>query len=742
MVVLETSQDRLGFDAETGALVSLHSRDAPDQEFIAWQARDPVFMIQLLDEKRRFRQLDSQQAESVAIAVSDDATTLTASYHRLAGHQLDVTVVVRVAQGDGFSHWSIRVDNQAGLAITDVQFPYVVMPYDLAGTPGTETILWPYFAGVLIKDPQPQDLRPDSPHTWQLRPENGGYTQYPGITTAQFLAYFNDRAGIYLACHDTTGRIKLIRPVHHAPGCRLGFAHVGDWPQRGARTLEYDIVLGSFTGDWYAAAELYRTWSCQQSWAQIPLHQRHDVPEWLLDSPPHIIVRIQGEIDAGPTTPNRAFLPYTKLTPLLDDLSARLDAPLLPVLMAWERPGPWVYPDCFPPVGGAESLQEFTQQARQRGWRVGTFCNGTRWVIGHYWSGYDGQDYFDAQDGDRSVCRTHTGAYWPEHWDVDWRPSYTGCVGTALTRALAQNYVRQLIDYGLDWIQFFDQNIGVCTFPCFAEDHEHPSLPGHWMTEQMTHLIDGFHALAADEVAQSQGARQVIFSVETPANEYYLPRFPICDVRVQPPGHTISPLFRGFIPLYHFLYHEFILMQGGFGTGPDPYHLAIKNAYNWVIGEIPGAVLQADGRLMNKDSAEVNWAPWQPNIGNHDDALQMLRATTALRRGPAKPFLVFGRMLAPAHVAPIPTMRWQTGGRDQQMAAIFHAAWQAPDGQLGWVLANWTDTPQSVTLRDAQLPANVQVHVATQEVASQLCTVTDQQLTLDLPPVSCLLVAT
>jgi hypothetical protein len=266
-------------------------------------------------------------------------------------------------------------------------------------------------------------------------------------------------------------------------------------------------------------------------------------------------------------------------------------------------------------------------------------------------------------------------------------------------------------------------------------------IDGHWMTQTMEQLIDSFHTLA-DAADQSQDERQVIFSVETPVNEYYLPRFPICDVRVQPPGHTISPLLRGFVPLYHYLYHEFILLQGGFGTGPDPYHLPIKNAYNWVIGEIPGAVLQPDGLLMNKDSAEVNWAPWQPNIGNHDDAIQMLRATTALRRGPARPFLVFGRMLPPAQVEPIPTVHWQYGGRDHQMAAIFHATWQAPDKRLGWVLANWTATPQTVTLRDGRLPAQVQVHVATQQVETQVCWISDQQLTLELPPVACLLVKT
>ena len=55
----------------------------------------------------------------------------------------------------------------------------------------------------------------------------------------------------------------------------------------GERQLEYEVVLGSFEGDWYAAAERYRQWSHRQPWAGRPLHRRRDVPGWLLDSPPH-----------------------------------------------------------------------------------------------------------------------------------------------------------------------------------------------------------------------------------------------------------------------------------------------------------------------------------------------------------------------------------------------------------------------------------------------------------------------
>jgi hypothetical protein len=93
------------------------------------------------------------------------------------------------------------------------------------------------------------------------------------------------------------------------------------------------------------------------------------VPAWLLDSPFHAVMRIQGELDAGPTGPHPEFTPYENALPLLDAVAARLDSRLVPIVMAWERPGPWVYPDCFPPVGGEESLRRFTAAARERGWR-------------------------------------------------------------------------------------------------------------------------------------------------------------------------------------------------------------------------------------------------------------------------------------------------------------------------------------------------------------------------------------
>ncbi|MHB1356123.1 MAG: DUF6259 domain-containing protein [Anaerolineae bacterium] len=730
MINLVTARDTLHFDSRSGCLVALQPKGQPAMDLIAPSKTDPAFIIQYLDATKRFRQITSRQAAKVVSRIEQLAvgSCLVVTYTGLAGYDLTATVRVSVSPDDRYSRWALSLHNGVGLAITSVQFPFVVMPYQLAGQSGSEALVYPFGPGSLIRAPRPQDLTPDCPHTWQMRPENGTPWHYPGYVGAQFLAYYNDRAGLFLSARDNQGFIKLIKPVHHRQGLRLGMAHVGDWPSSGNRDLPYEVVLGSFEGDWYAAADLYRDWSLQQSWAK-PLHQRTDIPAWLLDSPPHVIVRIQGQLDAGPTEPNEAFLPYRKIVPLLEPLAKAWETPLVPVIMSWERPGPWIYPDCFPPAGGDESLREFSAMARQRDWHVGTFCNGTRWVTGHYWSAYDGENYFKEHKGIESVCRTHEGKPWQEYWDTSWRPSYATCAGAELTRKTAVDFYQHMIDDGLDWIQFFDQNVGAASFACYASDHGHPPLPGRWMTEQMQVLIDQLHALADRAKAASGGTRQVILSVEAPANEYNLQDFAVCDVRVVPEGHVHWS--SRWIPLYHYLYHECIIIQGGFGMGPEPHHMPIRTAYNLVVGEIPGAVLTGDGRLLNYDTE--NWAPWEPYIGSNDDAVLSLRAATLLRRGPAKDFLLYGRMQRPAIIEGIQVISWEQGQRMHRIPAVFQGAWQAPDGRYGLVLSNWTNETQQVVVRESRLGAQVTCITSARELAQTQLAAEDGAIRVSIP---------
>ena len=691
MKTLLTANERLILD-ERGRIVSFRRLESPEQEFISGKPF-PAFMLQYRDTDS-FHELEPD--ENTRITVRETDRSLICTYHNVGGSDVDVTTTVETA--DEAFYFTASIHNPNHLPVTGIAYPMIVSRYDLGAGDGSEALLYPRNAGVLYRSPQPQNFEPDSFHAWRFTPENGDTYHYPGQIFAQFLAYYNSVAGIYAACDDTAGRLKLIKPVHRQ-GLRLGFFHADDWRQ--SRDLGYHVLLKSFTGDWYSAADLYREWTGKQRWS-IPLSGRKEIPEWLLDSPPHIVLRIQGRLDEGPTEPNECFQPYEKAIPLLEKISQELEAPVVPLIMSWENKGPWVYPDCFPPAGTDESLKNFTAMARERGWHVGSYCNGTRWVTAQYWSGYNGREYFEKNNGSETVCKTVENAMWKECWDTPWRESYATCLGVERTRQTAEDFCHRLKDDGLDYIQFLDQNVGCTAFPCYASDHGHPPMPGHWMTQAMDRLGGTF------EQIRKESEREMAFALEQPCCEFFMPYIQICDVRVGPPGHSYYN--NGFVPLAMYLFHEYMLFQGAFGCGQEPYHLQIRTAANLVWGLISGGVLTGDGDLVNRDHP-MPWSVWEPKLGDNSQSIAMIRHATALRRKEGRPYLVYGRMQPPAHIEDIEICRWQHGSENHVTPAVFHSAWKSPNGTFAIVLANWTDRLQTVTIDDPRLGARCRYEV-------------------------------
>lgn len=709
---LRTATDVLTLDVETGRLLGLAPFDDPEASLCVTHQDHPAFVLQYLAEGV-YQTLDSRRATTISVTPTHTGARL--EFLGLGGMDLDVTLTVRVSPEDRFSRWSATVRNGAGVAIVDLQFPFIVVPDQ-----PDAALLLPNVQGQLLQAPQIERLQADEPRRWQFWPENGNSQHYPGRSFAQFMAWYTPRAGMYLACDDTAGNVKLLRALRRPQGLRMGLAHVGDWPAPGERTLEYEVLLGSFRGDWYDAGDLYRDWTLRQSWA-TPLTERTDIPAWLLESPPHITIRLQGYVDAGPAPPIDEFLPYEKCLPLLQGIADGVDSPVVAVLMSWERGGPWVYPDCFPPVGGDESMTSFCRQARERGWRVGSFCNGTRWVMKHLFNDYDGAEYFKTHHGEQGVCIQPDGELWAERWDLSWRPSFITCMAQQQTRQIAADFVARLIGWGMQSIQFFDQNCNASTFPCFSSEHGHPPLPGKWMAQAMADMIGDFRQAAA-----AAGEPEVIQSTEWPTNEFCLPLFQQSDLRISVPGAGNAD----FVPIYQYIFHECTLTHGMMSLGPEPVSIPARTAWEFVWGEIVGAVMIGDGTLLNRETS--NWADWEPRVGSNADALEMMRTATALRRGIGRDFLVYGRMQRPAEVE-CEVCEWEFSAKAHAVPAVAHCAWQAPDGRHGIALANWTTEPRTVTISDPRLGSSPVLHICGRKDQAHAF----ESKTLVLPPLCC-----
>jgi hypothetical protein len=172
---------------------------------------------------------------------------------------------VRCPHDAALSYWSLSLSQQAPLIITAIHFPFVVVPYQYEGS-GPTNLLVPFNQGELYRQPRPEQLEPNYPDVWQFTEDYAHFIHYPGTTFAQFLAYNNEQHGIYLGCHDPGGRIKIIKPVSHQRGIRLGVAHVVGWDQPGEHHREYEVALGVFAGDWYDAAAIYRQSGSRRPW--------------------------------------------------------------------------------------------------------------------------------------------------------------------------------------------------------------------------------------------------------------------------------------------------------------------------------------------------------------------------------------------------------------------------------------------------------------------------------------------
>jgi len=88
--------------------------------------------------------------------------------------------------------------------------------------------------------------------------------------------------GLYFSSQDTTSMSKTMT-VAFVPGtvefratCR-----VPDKTETDSFSPGYDVVVGSFDGDWVAASAVYRSWAVEQNFCRESRFHNGDCPSWL-----------------------------------------------------------------------------------------------------------------------------------------------------------------------------------------------------------------------------------------------------------------------------------------------------------------------------------------------------------------------------------------------------------------------------------------------------------------------------
>jgi hypothetical protein len=97
-------------------------------------------------------------------------------------------------------------------------------------------------------------------------------------------------------------------------------------------------------------------------------------------------------------------------------------------------------------------------------------------------------------------------------------------------------------------------------------------------------------------------------------------------------------------------------------------------------------------------------------------------------------------MLRPAVVENVEIMKWSAADRQNQIPAVFHSAWQAPDGRIAVVLANWTANSRKVVVMDSRLGPGAIRHCSADRVSREEVVVRNNSVDAVLPPLSSILI--
>ncbi|MCY0899181.1 MAG: DUF6259 domain-containing protein [Firmicutes bacterium] len=716
----------LTLDEHRGALLSL-SRGS--REFLARSlTSNPLFRLRF---RVRGRALDlsSDDARNFSIVSNPSKTLLT--YQFLNDLPIHVMVNLTASTHESLTYWYLSVENQTDYILEWIEFPGVVVPNDLVATGGTSRIVWPAMEGTLVEDAELRE------HGW-LKYRDPGYPSkgwegiYPGPCAAQFMAYYRPDGGLYLGAHDPHGHVKSIEYRSVPGGVRLQFRLFADGFGRGTYCLDYPMVMGIFDGDWHDAADIYRTWFLQSS-AQKYEHLRDSEhrPAWFAESPVTVIYPVRGSSDTGSMEPNEYF-PYTRALPHLRRLSEQLDSKIMALLMHWEGTAPWAPPYVWPPYGGTEQFREFVRLAHDEGFRVGVYGSGIGWtqeslLVPKYHPPYMLNEHdlkqimCTAPDGEVGLSNICAGAQ---------RLGYDMCPSNPFVATTTISEVTNIAASGVDYIQFFDQNLGGLSYACYSAIHGHPPGPGQWQTDAMINLFQ--------QISESS-TNNVVLGCEAAAAEPFIAYLRFNDLR-----YNIA-LWAGYpIPLYQYLYHEYINNFMGnqnsssatIDIDRSPYNLLWRTAYAFVSGEMLAVVL--------KDRGQINWdwgTPWTAPGPNQDLIIQLIRNLNPWRTSIGRPYLMYGRMLKPFPVTVSSTQTfYMRAGHQLEVPSVLTSRWHANDGTEAQFLVNYTPDIQTVKVDvEGFTTAELKLYGLTGEEQPCLVNAAGTLFTV-VPPLSCLMI--
>lgn len=637
----------------------------------------PLFQVDLYQGSKPVT-LAPADADDIALTQSDPQTLeLRAGFPR---YGLTVFQTLRLKPGSQTVSISMRFRiTDKAYRIGVARLPGIGLSLDTG--PGTAVLL-PIADGALLKDPG-DHLKNGLKKSWN----------YPGLASNQLMAAYDARGGVLCYAADGQGNFKLLNLMRYGKQLVLTFDIVLYHLDPPDIAVPFTVELGAFDGGWERAADIYKLWAKNQPWCRTKLHDRR-LPADLDSTSFSIAVNLrEGAMDDKAT--NR----IAEIPAAVKSWSTGLSMPVNAVLLSWEKHGPWIAPDYFPPYGGEAAFRGGVDILHKQGQHVTAFLSGYNVTLEK--TARHGAPAYRADPPNREALEA-AAIVGPDGQILRQGRAQEGtgmlsilCPSTPLAKRMVADAFKTLRGYGVDRVQL-DQVVGGGTPPCFSAKHGHPPVGGNSMFKSTAGLLDSLAGL--DPAA--------VISLEEPG-ELFIPHVHEFHVREYMEGYWPRDAegVEG-VPLFNYLYHEYSL---GFGGDSAPISQG---------GEDPSVAIfaQAVNLMQGRTPAAAEWMKVIPFDRVNVAQKKFMQDETALWKGPAGAFLREGEMLALDHQGRTP-MHLSAKASGHSFSAntskLLYAGYRLTDGRVAVGYVNITGEPLKAELRFASgrsgIPVNAKV---------------------------------
>lgn len=451
---------RVTMDAATGSLRGLMDLDGGRDQLDGQGATLGLWQLRVRDGDS-WLDLDAQKAGQPKIERLDgprpEMRLVWDGVAAGASGPLRVEAVVRVGEEASLSRWELIISKPADVRLGYVRFPRVPALREREG----EVLAVPREMGILSREPRRI-----------ARGKNGKGArlswQYPRPLALQCLAFYgNGGRGFYAGCDDAEGYRKDLSIWGDGAG-RMNFEVSHEPEQEAAGTAEFRLpfatLLGTFPGDWTAAAEVYSRRPHAVTFARRGRLARNLSPDWVKDTGLWLWNRGRSPGVLGPAR----------------EMRGHLQAPVS-ILWHWWHNCPYDagFPEYFPPREGEDAFKSALAAAQKEDVRAILYMNQRLW-------GTETQSWGEEGAAAHSV-KDRQGKTTIEIFNTFMKaPCAPMCIGTRFWRdkyaGLAE---RALLGLGADGV-YMDQT-GVLA-SCHDPLHGHILGPGRYWTDGLAML--------------------------------------------------------------------------------------------------------------------------------------------------------------------------------------------------------------------------------------------------------------